>query len=384
MAKAKKRPAFSISISSASPRPPIRLSLNRPLLAVLLLVGAAVVYLAGLSAYNMFSQNNTTNGNDLAFQGSGSVREHEREDQIVQLKNLNTQLQQENSRYKQDISDLDTRVKQLADSIETLKAFAKQLQDKVGGADSSALPPIPTPSGSTSSNNTTGSLYGGNTALASNPGPGASNIAATQNYYAEYDKVLGQLQNINQTITAKKQGIADLGVKIQNYHTQLVQTATTYNIDSQRAVSKDVTISFDASAPGDVPVDGPISSPFGWRQSPFHPGAMGFHYGIDLAVQMNTPVRATKAGTVTYAAYDDVYGWRIEITHPGGWLSFYAHNTILMAKVGQTVDKGAIIALSGTTGASTGPHVHYEVHYNGVPVNPVLYMKVPLKYDTNL
>ena len=138
MAKAKKRPAFSISISNSSARPPLELSLNRPLLAVLLLVGAAVVYLAGLSAYNMLSQNNTTNGNDLAFQGSGSVREHEREDQIVQLKNLNTQLQQENSKYKQDIADLDTRVKQLADSIETLKAFAKQLQDQVGGADSSA------------------------------------------------------------------------------------------------------------------------------------------------------------------------------------------------------------------------------------------------------
>jgi len=365
VAKAKKRSAFSISISSATARPPLKLNLNRPLLGVLLLVGAAVVYLAGLSAYNLVTQNTTTNGNDLAFQGSGSVREHEREDQIVQLKNLNTQLQQENTKYKQDISDLDTRVKQLADSIETLKAFAKQLQDKVSGTGS---PPIPTPSGSTDGNTNAGVSY----------------IAATQNYYAEYDKVLGQLQNINQTITTKKQGIADLSMKIQNYKDQLVQTSTTYNIDAQRVVSKDVTASFDPSAPGDVPVDGPISSPFGWRQSPFHPGTMGFHYGIDLAVQMNTPVRATKAGIVTYAAYDDVYGWRVEVTHPGGWLSFYAHNTILMVKVGQSIDKGAIIALSGTTGSSTGPHVHYEVHYNGVPVNPVLYMKVPLRYDTNL
>jgi murein DD-endopeptidase MepM/ murein hydrolase activator NlpD len=111
---------------------------------------------------------------------------------------------------------------------------------------------------------------------------------------------------------------------------------------------------------------------------------LGFHYGIDIAVPMNTPVQATKDGIVTYAAYDEIYGWRVEITHAGGWLSFYAHNTVLLVKVGQHVDKGAIIALSGTTGASTGPHVHYEIHLNGKPVDPALYIKVPLHYAYTL
>lgn len=387
MAKAKRRAAFTISVAGSTARSPLKISLNWPLMAVALLVGASIVYLAGLSIFNIITQPNANSGYDLALRGSSSTREFERENQIAQLKNQNTQLQQENQKYKQDIADLDTRVKQLADSIETLKAFAKQLQDRLG-VSGPEPPAIPTPSGSTGGNNTTAYLFGDKSGFSvSGAAPGSSDastsytayVADATYYYQQYDKVLSQLQNVNQTLVIKKQNIADLGKQIQNYQNQLNQTVSTFSIDAQRAIDKDVSDNF--GVPTDVPVNGLVTSPFGWRPDPFRPGMMGFHYGLDLAVPLLTPVRATKAGYVTYAGYDNSYGWRVEITHSGGWLTLYAHNTNLLVKVGQYVEKGAIISLSGSTGASTGPHVHYELHYNGVPLNPALYIKVPLRYD---
>lgn len=378
MAKAKRRPAFTITINGAATRIPLKFNLSRPVLGVILLVCAALIYLAGLSIYTILTQNNDPNGYNLSINGSSSVREQELENQISQLKNTNNQLQQDNAKYKQDIADLDTRVKQLADSIETLKTFAKQLQDKLG-VSSAEPPPIPnsTPSGAVGGDSTAYFNFGG-----SGYGNSASDVAAAQSYYTQYTQVLAQLQNVNQTITAKQQSINTFGQQLQQYQNQLQQTIDTFNLDAQRTIDKNVTA--DYGPPTDVPVNGIVTSPFGWRNNPFKPGTNGFHYGIDLAVPLLTPVHATKAGFVTYAGYDNSYGWRIEINHGDGWLTLYAHNTTLLVKVGQHIDKDAIIALSGSTGASTGPHVHYEMHYNNVPVDPALYIKVPLKYDTNI
>lgn len=148
MARAKRRPAFTITVNGAATRVPLRFNLSRPVLGVILLVCAALVYLAGLSIYTMLTQNNDPNGYNLALSGSSNVREQELENQISQLKSTNNQLVQDNNKYKQDIADLDTRVKQLSDSLNTLKSIAQQLEDKLG-ISSAEPPPIPntTPSG---------------------------------------------------------------------------------------------------------------------------------------------------------------------------------------------------------------------------------------------
>lgn len=99
-----------------------------------------------------------------------------------------------------------------------------------------------------------------------------------------------------------------------------------------------------------------------------------WHKGVDLAVSEGTLVYAADNGKVIVSEWSDSYGNYIIIDHQNGLKTLYAHNSTLLVNVGDTVTKGRQIALSGNTGNSTGPHVHFEVHYNGVAVNPELYV----------
>ncbi|WP_246798652.1 M23 family metallopeptidase [Deferribacter autotrophicus] len=124
------------------------------------------------------------------------------------------------------------------------------------------------------------------------------------------------------------------------------------------------------STPSVWPVRGWISSKFGYRLSPFT-GKRVFHEGIDIAARYGAPVRATAKGIVIYAGYKPGYGKLVTIDHGFGYVTRYAHNSKILVKVGQRVEKGDIIAKVGSSGHSTGPHVHYEVLVNGIPVNPI-------------
>ncbi len=128
-----------------------------------------------------------------------------------------------------------------------------------------------------------------------------------------------------------------------------------------------------ASTPSEWPVRGWINSPFGNRTSPFT-GQMQFHPGIDIAAQMGTPVVAPADGLVIKACYEAGYGNMVELSHGYGLRTIFGHNSRLNVKPGQHVKRGDIIAYSGNTGSSTGPHVHYEVRVNGLPVNPLRYL----------
>jgi murein DD-endopeptidase MepM/ murein hydrolase activator NlpD len=125
--------------------------------------------------------------------------------------------------------------------------------------------------------------------------------------------------------------------------------------------------------PSGYPYYGAITSPFGWRSSPFVKGKVGFHTGLDIQAPMGTPVRATQTGVVSQAGWSDVYGRVVMIDHGAGWVTLYGHNSKLLVSVGQRVVKGQVIAYSGSTGMSTGPHIHYEIRHNGVQVNPAKY-----------
>ncbi|MGI1691090.1 M23 family metallopeptidase [Thermoanaerobacter uzonensis] len=127
------------------------------------------------------------------------------------------------------------------------------------------------------------------------------------------------------------------------------------------------------SIPSAYPVYGTITSPFGMRKSPFGYGTE-FHPGIDISVPVGTPVKAAGKGVVTYAGWLTGYGNAVIIDHGYGIESVYGHNSEILVKVGQSVKRGDIIAKSGNTGRSTGPHVHFEVRVNGNPVDPMKYL----------
>ena len=112
---------------------------------------------------------------------------------------------------------------------------------------------------------------------------------------------------------------------------------------------------------------GTITSPYGARSS-------GFHTGLDIAVPTGTPVYAAAGGTVTKAGWQGGYGYLVVIDHGNGYQTYYAHNSSLCVSVGQSVSMGQNIAYSGSTGNSTGPHLHFEVRINGATQNPQNYI----------
>ena len=115
------------------------------------------------------------------------------------------------------------------------------------------------------------------------------------------------------------------------------------------------------------PVSGAVTSGFGTRW-----GRM--HEGIDIAVPTGTAVHAAAGGTVVYAGWLEGYGNIVVIDHGNGLSTAYGHNSVLQVVQGSSVTAGSVIALSGSTGHSTGPHVHFEVRVNGVPVDPTRYL----------
>lgn len=116
-----------------------------------------------------------------------------------------------------------------------------------------------------------------------------------------------------------------------------------------------------------------ISSYFGDRQDPFT-GHQAFHSGVDFAGQSGAQVIAVATGIVTWAGWRTGYGEMIEVAHGNGYVTRYGHNDRNLVGVGQTVTRGEAIALMGSTGRSTGPHVHFEVLRNGRQVDPLTFI----------
>lgn len=130
-----------------------------------------------------------------------------------------------------------------------------------------------------------------------------------------------------------------------------------------------------AGAPGALewPVSGVITSPFGWRRSPFG-GGLEMHPGLDIAANMGTTVKAAAAGTIISAGWYGGYGNYILIDHGGGMATGYGHLSQIFVAAGQQVGKDQAIGAVGSTGASTGPHLHFEVRLNGKPTDPAAYL----------
>ncbi len=118
-----------------------------------------------------------------------------------------------------------------------------------------------------------------------------------------------------------------------------------------------------------TPLEGVITSKYGQRKS-------GFHHGLDIAAPKGSPIYAAKSGLITFAGWrSSIYGYAVDIDHGGNQKTVYAHASQVLVKKGQKVNQGQIIAKVGATGNATGPHVHFEIHLEGKPVDPQKYLR---------
>jgi murein DD-endopeptidase MepM/ murein hydrolase activator NlpD len=160
-------------------------------------------------------------------------------------------------------------------------------------------------------------------------------------------------------------------IDIQTLMQELQRTVETVDeIKDYLRIQKDIYL----ATPKGFPVEGNVSSPFGMRENPFS-GDKSFHSGVDISASPGTPVRATADGVVSHSGWTQHSGYLVVLEHGCGFSTIYAHNKKNTVKMGQTVKRGEVIAYVGSTGKSTGPHVHYEVWEKGKNVNPKKYLQ---------
>ncbi len=179
---------------------------------------------------------------------------------------------------------------------------------------------------------------------------------------------VGGVEDINDSAYALPQaldtGIGQLASRFDSQQAQL---------SALQSLLLDAKIESNLKPTG-MPVEGYISSYFGGRPDPFS-GHAAYHTGLDISAPTGTPVHAVAEGMVTFAGLRTGYGDVIEIDHGNGYMTRYAHNSALVVRPGQRVHVGDVIARAGSTGRSTGSHVHFEVWYKGNVVNPLAYVR---------
>jgi len=208
----------------------------------------------------------------------------------------------------------------------------------------------------------------------------------TYKYYAVTfnDNVEGYLNTLEEAeqlvseIKAENKGNLDLNIGIREYYTVNVDDAKKIEENTSVVVAKEqIEQSIDKDSKtvngvylGTVPVQGVITSRFAAIENV----RSGAHTGLDIGAASGTPILAVADGVVTHASPMGSYGNLVTISHGNGIETYYAHCSRILVSVGQQVSSGDKIALVGSTGNSTGPHLHLEVRINGSPVNPQRYL----------
>ncbi len=176
-------------------------------------------------------------------------------------------------------------------------------------------------------------------------------------YYQKPEKVIADMQkNINymkDKIPKQEEKLSKLESDVKKYNAQKAATPTLWPVADRG--------------------EGYISDEFGWRIHPIT-HKQEYHEGLDIAIWYNTPVLATADGVVKYAGWSSGYGYLIKLKHGCDYSTYYAHLNKFEVKEGQKVKRGQVIGLSGNSGRSTGPHLHYEVRVNNIPQNPREYI----------
>ncbi len=194
---------------------------------------------------------------------------------------------------------------------------------------------------------------------------------------AETDNIFGVGGSIPEDLNAQIPLKDKHNSLMREMHAQIDQlsTASTNQQAGFQSLLKDLQDQQNllASTPAIRPVRGWTTSKFGYRKSPFT-GRREFHKGYDISTKKGSPILATADGVVTFVGRKGLMGNTIIINHGHGMVTRYAHCDKFLKKRGEKVERWEQIATVGNTGRSTGPHVHYQVELNGVPVNPEKYM----------
>lgn len=191
--------------------------------------------------------------------------------------------------------------------------------------------------------------------------------------YEEADAIVEELKSKNSQNKDTVTYVLKYEKELKDFVNQGTAVAALYKqmpTTRKSSYSTEKKVSYDDSALGIAlvePVKGTITSRFGRRSG-------GTHTGLDIANSTGTPIKAAATGTVIYAGYKGSYGRMIIIAHTNSIQTYYAHCSRLYVSAGQTVSQGEIIAAVGSTGNSTGPHLHLEVRVNGVAKNPQNYV----------
>lgn len=205
---------------------------------------------------------------------------------------------------------------------------------------------------------------------------------------AEADQLIAELMSKSDELLAASQTYDEMEDEMRQ---QILQVQTQYeNALADEEAAKKIQQARNDAANGKTPQTSSstsgfryplpggssyVSCAYGYRYHPIY-GYYKMHYGVDLAASAGTPIYATKSGTVTMAGYSSVNGNYVSINHGDGYSSLYAHMTNYTVSNGQYVKQGEVIGYVGSTGWSTGPHLHFEIYYGGSTVNPMDYVSV--------
>ena len=283
---------------------------------------------------------------------------------------------------KDEISTLDAAIAEVTKEKETSKIYVVESGDTIGlvaqknGLSVDELLEM----NSSTLENENSMLHVGDEPKVTSPEPELSILKTEAKYFADYyDAEVQYIDNDDWYTTEQKvlqepeKGYRKMIADITYKNDEQVRVDIVYENIVKEAIPKIVERGTKTPPTYIYPVSGRVSSSFGRRKAP-KKGASTYHKGMDFAVPTGTAIRATSGGVVTKAGWGSGYGYVVYIKHPDGKESRYGHCSKVLVKAGQSVKQGEKIALSGNTGISTGPHLHFEILVGGSQVNPLKYL----------
>lgn len=259
----------------------------------------------------------------------------------------NSELKTENRRLRQSVQIFKTKMVTLESAMERVRTFSTRLKVITGAED-----------------------RGGVAALMKSLPDAGANVGGGKTVPAEVAAIEAELDPRDPEHVELQNQYNELDLKIATLTSESLSLEQGLQDQYEHLVDQKA---FLAALPTRKPAIGYFTSGFGTRRAPFG-GKVKMHEGLDIANHPGTPIRATADGVVTFATTKAGYGQTVILDHGYGLQTWYAHTRKVLVKQGQKMRRGDTIALLGNTGRSTGPHCHYEVRVNGIPVDPLSYI----------
>ncbi len=259
----------------------------------------------------------------------------------------NNELKTENRRLRQQVQVFKSKMGTLESAMERVRTFSTRLKVITGAED-----------------------RGGVAALMKNIPDASENIGPSREIPAEVAAIEAELDPRDPEHEELRSQYEELDLKITSMTAESLTLEQNLQDQYEHLVDQKAFLS---ALPTRKPAIGYFTSGFGIRRAPFG-GKVKMHEGLDIANHPGTPIKATADGVVTFANAKAGYGQTVILDHGYGLQTWYAHTRKVLVKNGQKIRRGDNIALLGNTGRSTGPHLHYEVRVNGIPVDPLSYI----------